>query len=165
MKQSLYVIIARSYFSRNFYGSISLDKREFVYTIYGLIILFKNLNVERLFRLLLEREQKTTISRRTKPGIHAKNTGKFILLWNIFLIIGVNVNYKNIDELAKQVGGSLRLTSLIISRARQIIKKAPVLVETETDDPVKIAFLELMKSKIKLNEGDSRQPKALESKI
>ncbi len=75
------------------------------------------------------------------------------------------MNYKNIDELAKQVGGSLRLTSLIISRARQIIKKAPVLVETETDDPVKIAFLELMKSKIKLNEGDSRQPKALESKI
>ncbi|MDN3513018.1 MAG: hypothetical protein NG747_01305 [Candidatus Brocadia sp.] len=63
MKQSLYVIIARSYFSRNFYGSISLDKREFVYTIYGLIILFKDLDVERLFRLLLERERKTTISR------------------------------------------------------------------------------------------------------
>ena len=54
------------------------------------------------------------------------------------------MNYKNIDELAKQVGGSLRLTQLIISRARQIIKKAPIFVETSTDDPVQIAFLELM---------------------
>lgn len=74
------------------------------------------------------------------------------------------MNYKNIDELAKQVGGSLRLTSLIISRARQIIKKASPLVEADTDDPVRIAFLELMQSKIKLSEGDEREPKVLESK-
>ncbi len=60
--------------------------------------------------------------------------------------------YKNIDELAKQVGGSLRLTSLIISRSRQIVKRATVLVETNLDDPVRIAFLELMQSKIKLKE-------------
>ncbi|MCC7211906.1 MAG: hypothetical protein E3K40_10915 [Candidatus Brocadia sp.] len=72
--------------------------------------------------------------------------------------------YKNIDELAKQVGGSLRLTSLIISRARQIIKKAPVLILADTDDPVRIAFSELMQSKIKLNEDGRPGLKVLELK-
>ncbi|MCF6153904.1 MAG: hypothetical protein E3K36_01350 [Candidatus Brocadia sp.] len=73
------------------------------------------------------------------------------------------MDYKNIDELAKQVGGSLRLTTLIINRARQIIKKAPVFIETDSDDSVRIAFLELMQSKIRLSEGDVRQMKILES--
>lgn len=72
--------------------------------------------------------------------------------------------YKNIDELAKQVGGSLRLTSLIISRARQIIRKAPVLIVADTDDPVRIAFSELMQSKIKLNEDGRPGLKVLELK-
>lgn len=71
---------------------------------------------------------------------------------------GVNMNYKNIDELAKQVGGALRLTSLIISRSRQIVKKSPVLIETDIDDPVQIAFMELMQKKIKLNDGEGQQP-------
>jgi DNA-directed RNA polymerase subunit K/omega len=62
------------------------------------------------------------------------------------------MNYRKIDEFAKRVGGSLRLTSLIISRARQVIGKAPKLVETQTDDPVQIAFLELLEGKIKLKE-------------
>jgi DNA-directed RNA polymerase subunit K/omega len=74
------------------------------------------------------------------------------------------MNYKNIDELAKQVGGSLRLTQLIISRARQIIKKAPLFVETNTDDPVQIAFLELMQKKIKLNDGNEQPPQIQSSK-
>ena len=74
------------------------------------------------------------------------------------------MNYKNIDELAKQVGGSLRLTQLIISRARQIIKKAPIFVETSTDDPVQIAFLELMQKKIKLNDGNEQPPQIQSSK-
>ncbi len=72
--------------------------------------------------------------------------------------MGVNVNvYKSIDEFSGKVGGSLRLTALIISRGRQIIKKAPIFVETRIDDPVQIAFLELMEGKIKLSEG-GRQP-------
>ncbi|MFN3533720.1 MAG: DNA-directed RNA polymerase subunit omega [Candidatus Brocadia sp.] len=58
----------------------------------------------------------------------------------------------------------MRLTVLIISRARQIIKKAPVLVDADTDDPVRIAFLELMQEKIRLSEGEAQQPKVLESK-
>ena len=74
------------------------------------------------------------------------------------------MNYKNIDELAKQVGGSLRLTQLIISRSRQIIKKAPLFVETNTDDPVQIAFLELMQKKIKLNDGNEQPPQIQSSK-
>lgn len=74
------------------------------------------------------------------------------------------MNYKNIDELAKQVGGSLRLTQLIISRARQIIKKAPLFVETNTDDPVQIAFLELMQKKIKLSDGNEQLPQIQSSK-
>ncbi len=68
------------------------------------------------------------------------------------------MNYKNIDELAKQVGGALRLTSLIISRSRQIVKNSPVLIETDIDDPVQIAFMELMQKKIKLNDGEGQQP-------
>lgn len=74
------------------------------------------------------------------------------------------MNYKNIDELAKQVGGSLRLTQLIISRSRQIIKKAPLFVEANTDDPVQIAFLELMQKKIKLNDGNEQPPQIQSSK-
>ena len=74
------------------------------------------------------------------------------------------MNYKNIDELAKQVGGSLGLTQLIISRSRQIIKKSPLFVETNTDDPVQIAFLELMQKKIKLNDGNKQLPQIQSSK-
>ena len=74
------------------------------------------------------------------------------------------MNYKNIDELAKQVGGSLRLTQLIISRARQIIKKAPLFVEANTDDPVQIAFLELMQKKIRLNDANEQLPQIQSSK-
>ncbi len=74
------------------------------------------------------------------------------------------MNYKNIDELAKQVGGSLRLTQLIISRSRQIIKKVPLFVETNTDDPVQIAFLELMQKKIRLNDGNEQLPQIQSSK-
>ena len=72
------------------------------------------------------------------------------------------MNYKNIDELAKQVGGSLRLTQLIISRARQIIKRDPIFIEANTDDPVQIAFLELMQKKISLNDGTG-QPTQIQS--
>ena len=73
--------------------------------------------------------------------------------------------YKNVDELAKQVGGSLRLTTLIISRARQIVKRASSpLIDADTDDPVRIAFLELMQSKIKLNDDGEQGPEVLESK-
>ena len=73
--------------------------------------------------------------------------------------------YKNVDELARQVGGSLRLTTLIISRARQIVKRASSpLIDADTDDPVRIAFLELMQSKIKLNDDGEQGPEVLESK-
>ena len=74
------------------------------------------------------------------------------------------MNYKNIDELAKQVGGSLRLTQLIISRARQVIKRDPIFIEANTDDPVQIAFLELMQKKIKLNDGNEQPPQIQSSK-
>ncbi|MCF6149369.1 MAG: DNA-directed RNA polymerase subunit omega [Candidatus Kuenenia sp.] len=62
------------------------------------------------------------------------------------------MNYKSLDIFINQAGGPLRLTSLIISRARQITKKAPPYVETEIDDPVEIAFMELMQDEIKLND-------------
>ncbi len=70
------------------------------------------------------------------------------------------MDYKKIDELANRVGGALRLTSLIVSRARQIVKKSPVLVETESDDPVQIAFHELMDGKIRLREEGEQVPVA-----
>ncbi|MBE7446018.1 MAG: DNA-directed RNA polymerase subunit omega [Planctomycetia bacterium] len=72
--------------------------------------------------------------------------------------------YKNIDELSKQVGGSLRLTTLIMSRARQLVKRASPLIETDTDDPIRIAFSELLQSKIKLNDVGEQVAKVLESK-
>ena len=73
--------------------------------------------------------------------------------------------YKNVDELAKQVGGSLRLTTLIISRARQIVKRtSSPLVDADTDDPVRIAFLELMQSKINLNDDGEQGSEVLEKK-
>lgn len=74
------------------------------------------------------------------------------------------MNYKYIDNLAKQVGGSLRLTSVIISRARQIVKKAPLLIEVNTDDPVRIAFMELSQKKIMLREETEKPPQVQEIK-
>ena len=50
------------------------------------------------------------------------------------------MSYKNIDELAKQVGGSLRLTQLIISRARQIIKKRLCLWRQTLMTPSRLPF-------------------------
>ena len=82
----------------------------------------------------------------------------YTYFWNINLFIGVTMDCKNIDEFAKQVGGPLRLTSLIISRARQVIKKSPQFVEAETDDPVQIAFLEFMQGKIRLREAHEQPP-------
>lgn len=70
----------------------------------------------------------------------------------------LKLDYKKIDELANRVGGALRLTSLIVSRARQIVKKSPILVETESDDPVQIAFQELMEGKIRLREEYEQVP-------
>ncbi len=72
----------------------------------------------------------------------------------------LKLDYKKIDELANRVGGALRLTSLIVSRARQIVKKSPILVETESDDPVQIAFHELMDGKIRLREEGEQVPSA-----
>ena len=72
------------------------------------------------------------------------------------------MTYK-LDEFAKQVCCSLRLTSLIISRARQIIRKAPIFVDTKMDDPVQIALLELLQKKIKLSDGNV-PPQISESK-
>ena len=68
------------------------------------------------------------------------------------------LDYKKIDELANRAGGALRLTSLIVSRARQIVRKSPVLVETETDDPVQIAFQELLAGKIRLKDEYEQRP-------
>ena len=67
------------------------------------------------------------------------------------------LDYKKIDELANMAGGSLRLTSLIISRSRQIVRKSPVLVETDTDDPVQIALDEFLAGKIMLKD-EGEQP-------
>jgi len=64
----------------------------------------------------------------------------------------MNYSYKSLDVLAHKVGGSLRLTALIISRARQITKKSAVYIDTDIDDPVEIAFMELIQDKIKLND-------------
>ncbi|MDR4509966.1 MAG: DNA-directed RNA polymerase subunit omega [Candidatus Brocadiaceae bacterium] len=63
------------------------------------------------------------------------------------------MNYKKLDEFAKQTGGPLRLTSLIISRARQLAKISKPLIDTKIDDPVEIAFMELTQNKIKLHEA------------
>lgn len=62
------------------------------------------------------------------------------------------MNYKSLDTLMNQAGGPLRLTSLIISRARQLTKKSAPYIETGIDDPVEIAFTELMQNKIMLND-------------
>jgi len=67
------------------------------------------------------------------------------------------MNYKSLDTFINQVGGPLRLTALIIGRARQITKKAPPYIETEFDDPVEISFMELMQNKIKLSGEAQKQ--------
>lgn len=52
------------------------------------------------------------------------------------------------DELVEKYGGTFRLTTLLIRRARELINDAPKLIETESKDPVEIAIEEMISGKL-----------------
>lgn len=58
--------------------------------------------------------------------------------------------FEILDELSDHIGGRLRLSVLLQKRARELIKGYPKLVKIDSEDPIQIAFEELINGKIKL---------------
>ena len=53
-------------------------------------------------------------------------------------------------ELSSKVGGLFKLTVLLQKRIRELVNGAPKLVETSTEDFIKIALMEVEQDKISL---------------
>jgi DNA-directed RNA polymerase subunit K/omega len=76
---------------------------------------------------------------------HGKNKS-----FNYFLQF-YNMN-DNLDNSAEEYG-TFHLTTILIKRARELMDGAPTLTETDSSDPVKAAFDELMSGKLNIT-GD-----------
>jgi len=57
---------------------------------------------------------------------------------------------RRIWDLSSKVGGLFKLTVLIQKRIRELVNGAPKLVETDSEDPIEIALLEVEQEKISL---------------
>ncbi|MFQ5964971.1 MAG: DNA-directed RNA polymerase subunit omega [Candidatus Scalinduaceae bacterium] len=53
----------------------------------------------------------------------------------------------SLQKLSEIVGGTYVLTYLLIRRTRELINGAPKLIETNSEEPVKIAFEEFLSGK------------------
>jgi DNA-directed RNA polymerase subunit K/omega len=65
--------------------------------------------------------------------------------------------------LADKAGGLFRLTVLLQKRVRELVGGSPKLVETDEDDPIKIAMLEVEQEAIELVDLSDEELKALEA--
>ena len=66
-------------------------------------------------------------------------------------------------ELADKVGGLFRLTVLLQKRVRELVGGAPKLIETEEENPIRIAMLEVAADAIELVDLSDEELKALEA--
>ncbi len=57
----------------------------------------------------------------------------------------------NLQEFAETYG-TFHLTSLLINRTRELMGGAPALIETDSSDPIEIAFEEFKSGKISIPE-------------
>ncbi len=58
----------------------------------------------------------------------------------------------NMQELAKKAGGTFRFTTLLIRRARELADNAPILIDSDSNDPIEIALEEFASGKISLDD-------------
>lgn len=56
------------------------------------------------------------------------------------------------QELAKKAGGTFRFTTLLIRRARELADNAPILIDSDSNDPIEIALEEFASGKISLDD-------------
>lgn len=63
----------------------------------------------------------------------------------------------NMQELAKKAGGTFRFTTLLIRRARELANNAPILIDSDSNDPVEIALEEFASGKISLVDDELKK--------
>ncbi|MDR4497059.1 MAG: DNA-directed RNA polymerase subunit omega [Candidatus Scalindua sp.] len=54
----------------------------------------------------------------------------------------------DVDKLSQSEGGTFYVTTLLIRRVRELVNGSPKLINTDSDDPVEIAFEELNSGKL-----------------
>ena len=54
----------------------------------------------------------------------------------------------DVDKLSQSEGGTFYVTTLLIRRVRELVNGSPKLINTDSNDPVEIAFQELNSGKL-----------------
>ncbi len=68
--------------------------------------------------------------------------------------------YKIIDVLAKKAGGPYALSSIVMKRARQILKGKVHAFGQEKNDPIQDAFEDFSKDALSIGAGENTAPEA-----
>jgi DNA-directed RNA polymerase subunit K/omega len=63
----------------------------------------------------------------------------------------------DIDKLSQSEYGTFQVTTLLIRRVRELVNGSPKLVNTDSNDPVEIAFEELNRGKLLQSENTEEQ--------
>ncbi|ODS31721.1 MAG: putative RNA polymerase omega subunit [Candidatus Scalindua rubra] len=63
----------------------------------------------------------------------------------------------NISNKSTKNIGTFHLTTLLIKRSRELIDGAPKLIETDLNDPFKIAFKEYVSGKLKFADDELKK--------
>ncbi len=71
--------------------------------------------------------------------------------------------YKIIDVLAKKAGGPYVLSSVLVKRARQILKGKVHMLEQNKDDPIQEALEEFTQDELDISAGEEATPEVTES--
>ena len=73
------------------------------------------------------------------------------------------MNHTRVMELSKKAGGLFRLAVLLQKRVRELVGGAPRLVETDEEDPIDIAMLEIEAGAIELVDLSEEEMEQLEA--
>lgn len=73
------------------------------------------------------------------------------------------MNHNRVIELTDKAGGIFRLAVLLQKRVRELVNGAPSLVETDEEDPIDIALLEIEADAIELVDLSEKEMEQLEA--
>ena len=73
------------------------------------------------------------------------------------------MNHTKVIDLADKVGGVFRLAVLLQKRVRELVSGAPKLVQTDLEDPIDIALLEIEEDAIELVDLSDEELASLEA--
>ncbi|MGR3309175.1 MAG: DNA-directed RNA polymerase subunit omega [Candidatus Brocadiales bacterium] len=71
--------------------------------------------------------------------------------------------YKIIDVLAKKAGGPYVLSTILLKRARQVLKGKAHMLEQNKDDPIQEALEDYTQDKLEIRAGEETTPEVTEN--